>query len=428
MKKLRNRKANHCKKKRKVKTIAKKNYSVARVKAYTTDGVGKIERHNERKNKNYGNLNVVPERSPMNVHFKDPGEMTYNDTLKKMLEEGTVSRRGQKENAKVFDEMVVDINTQYFEEHGGYDYAVRFYEEAYRFAVSEYGEENIISAVMHADELNKAMTAKYGYPVYHYHMHIVAIPVVEKKILWTKRCKDPKLVGTVKETIRQISHSKKWKSAPKLDERGEPVKNPDGTPVLVTSYSLLQDRFFEHMSGAGFEDFVRGERGSTTEHLSSLDYQIKKDTDRLNEIKAKIEKEQVIYDTIHPENKTFMEIDDMGKKGITGKYTVTKEDYDMLTSLAKEGISSRGKIRELKDENKRLWNKVFSLEKQIERLQDYIQRLEDFCRPYLEAMKRFPEKVKEFFTNLLKPKEKAKEQEQEIQIKPKRKKKEEIER
>ena len=411
-----------------MKTIAKKNYSVARVKAYTTDGVGKIERHNERKNKNYGNLNVVPERSPMNVHFKDPGEMTYNDTLKKMLEEGTVSRRGQKENAKVFDEMVVDINTQYFEEHGGYDYAVRFYEEAYRFAAEEYGEENIISAVMHADELNKAMTAKYGYPVYHYHMHIVAIPVVEKKILWTKRCKDPKLVGTVKDTIRQISHSKKWKSAPKLDERGEPVKNPDGTPVLVTSYSLLQDRFFEHMSGAGIEDFVRGERGSTTEHLSSLDYQIKKDTERLNEIKAKIEKEQVVYDTIHPENKTFMEIDDMGKKGITDKYTVAKEDYDTLTSLAKEGISSRGKIRDLKDENKRLWNKVFSLEKQIERLQDYIQRLEDFCRPYLEAMKRFPEKVKEFFTNLLKPKEKVKEQEPEIQIKPKRKKKEEIDR
>ncbi|MBO4680756.1 MAG: plasmid recombination protein, partial [Clostridiales bacterium] len=300
-------------------------------------------------------------------------------------------------------------------------------EEAYRFAAEEYGEENIISAVMHADELNKAMTAKYGYPVYHYHMHIVAIPVVEKKILWTKRCKDPKLVGTVKDTIRQISHSKKWKSAPKFDERGEPVKNPDGTPVLVTSYSLLQDRFFEHMNGAGFEGFVRGERGSTTEHLSSLDYQIKKDTERLNEIKEKIEKEQVVYDTIHPENKTFMEIDEMGKKGITGKYTVTKEDYDALTSLAKEGISSRGKIRELKDENKRLWTKVFSLEKQIERLQDYIQRLEDFCRPYLEAMKRFPEKVKEFFENLLKPKERVKEQEPEIQIKPKRKKKEEVE-
>ena len=172
----------------------------------------------------------------------------------------------------------------------------------------------------------------------------------------------------------------------------------------------------------------RRERPSTTAPIPSLDYQIKKDTERLNEIKAKIEKEQVVYDTIHPENKTFMEIDDMGKKGITGKYTVAKEDYETLTNLAKEGISSRGRIRDLKDENSRLRNRVWSLESQIERLQDYIQRLEDFCRPYLEAMKRFPEKVKEFFTNLLKPKEKVKEQEPEIQIKPKRKKKEEISR
>ena len=259
-------------------------------------------------------------------------------------------------------------------------------------------------------------------------MHIVAIPIVEKKVLWTKRCKDPKLVGTVKETIRQISHSKKWKSAPKLDERGEPVKNPDGTPVLVTSYSLLQDRFFEHMSGAGFEDFVRGERGSTTEHLSSLDYQIKKDTERLNEIQKKVQEETVRYSVVSPEHKTFSEIDDMGKKGITGKYTVAKEDYETLTNLAKEGISSRGRIRDLKDENNRLHNRVWNLESQIERLQNYIQRLEDFCRPYLEAMKRFPEKVKEFFTNLLKPKEKTKEQEPEMQIKPKRKKKEEVSR
>ena len=363
----------------------------------------------------------------MNVHFKDPGGMTYNETLKKMIEEGTASRRGQKENAKVFDEMVVDINTQYFEEHGGYDYAVRFYEEAYRFAAKEYGEENIISAVMHADELNKAMTAKYGYPVYHYHMHIVAIPVVEKKVLWTKRCKDPKLVGTVKETIRQISHSKKWKSASKLDERGEPVKNPDGTPVLVTSYSLLQDRFFEHMSGAGFEDFVRGERGSTTEHLSSLDYQIKKDTERLNEIQKKVQEETVRYSVVNPEHKTFSEIDDMGKKGITGKYTVAKEDYETLTNLAKEGISSRSKIRKLKEENSSLWERVWNLENKVERLQNYVKHLEEICRPYLEAIKRFPEKVKKFFENLLKAKDKPQEQ-PETQPIPKRKKKEEKDR
>lgn len=399
--------------------ISKTNYSVARVKAYNTAGVGKIERHNERKNDSYKNMNVDLNRTPMNVHFKDPGDMTYNETLKEMLENGKVSMRGLKENAKVFDEMVVDINTQYFEEHGGYDYAVRFYEEAYRFAVKEFGEENIISAVMHADELNKAMAAKYGYPVYHYHMHIVAIPVVEKKILWTKRCKDKELVGTVKETIQQISHSKKWKSAPQLDEKGKPVFLPNGKPALTPSYSLLQDRFFEHMSSAGFKDFIRGERGSTTEHLSSLDYQIKKDTERLNEIQKKVEAETIRYDDVHQVYKSYWDIDDMGKKGITGKYTVSKEDYDALKNLAKEGVSSRGEIEELKRENNRLRDRIYSLQGQIRRLEAKLDELEDFCRPYIEAMRRFPEKVKAFFVNLLKPKEK--EQPPEIKA-PKRRK------
>ncbi|MFJ5477261.1 hypothetical protein ACIL82_10665 [Enterococcus faecium] len=52
------------------------------------------------------------------------------------------------------------MNTYYFEKHGGYEFAKRFYEEA------------------------------------------------EKEIKWSKRCKDKSLVGTVKETVQQVSHSK----------------------------------------------------------------------------------------------------------------------------------------------------------------------------------------------------------------------------
>ena len=125
-------------------------------------------------------------------------------------ESGELSRRGLRADGTVFDEMVLDVNTNYFEEHGGYDYAVEFYKTAYEFAKEKYGEQNIVSAVMHADEINLAATELYGKPVYHYHMHIIAFPVVEKEILWSKRCKTPELRGTVKEVIRQISHAKKW--------------------------------------------------------------------------------------------------------------------------------------------------------------------------------------------------------------------------
>ena len=78
---------------------------------------------------------------------------------------------------------------------------------------------------MHADEINRAMTEALGREVYHYHLHVVYVPVVEKQILWSKRCKDKALVGTVKETVMQVSRSiqvrpasKKWASKPLLDE------------------------------------------------------------------------------------------------------------------------------------------------------------------------------------------------------------------
>ncbi len=46
-----------------------KNYSVARVAQLTAAGIGKSERHIERKNESYENMNVDLTRTPMNVHF-----------------------------------------------------------------------------------------------------------------------------------------------------------------------------------------------------------------------------------------------------------------------------------------------------------------------------------------------------------------------
>ncbi len=382
--------------------MSKKNYSVARVVTHTQSTIGKCERHNERKNESYANMNVDMSRCDMNVHFKSCGELTYNEQLNKLLYEKRVCMRGLKADAKVFDEMIFDVNTDYFETHGGYEYAKEFYEEAYRFAVALYGEQNIISAVMHADELNVALTEQYGKPVYHYHMHLVALPVVEKQILWTKRCKDKSLVGTVKETVNQISHSKKWKSPQAFDENGNVIFNEKGKPVLIPSYSILQDDFFNHMQRAGFNDFIRGEKGSTTEHLSCLQYEIQQDKKRLEEIKSQVEKEEIRYDTIQTVHKTFNEIDGMGKKTLTGKVTISSEDFNDLSSMAKQSVAARSKIYELEQENKKLKNKVWDLQSSINRLSARLHELEQVCAPYLEALRLMPEKVKAFISDVLK--------------------------
>ena len=163
--------------------------------------------------------------------------------------------------------------------------------------------------VLHADEINKAVSEELGKPVYHYHLHIVAIPTVRKEILWSKRCKDEALRGMVKEVINQVSHSKKWKNTvPLLDENGQQVISKYGKPMFRKSYSVLQDKLFAHMTEAGFTGFERGVLGSTAENLSSLDYQIQKDKERLADIQERIEAEQVRYEPVHEVRKTMAEM------------------------------------------------------------------------------------------------------------------------
>ena len=161
---------------------------------YRKNAISVRERHNERKNEVYSNPDVLLEYSHNNVIFKACEAATYAQQFDRMVEEGVVSTRGLKPDAYVFDELVFDVNTDYFETHGGYEYAKQFYAEVYELAKKiAGGEQYIISAVMHADERNQEASDRLGRDVFHYHLHVVYLPVVEKQIRWSKRCKDPAL-------------------------------------------------------------------------------------------------------------------------------------------------------------------------------------------------------------------------------------------
>lgn len=264
----------------------------------TTAKAQNAQHHNERQKESYTNQDIVPERTALNVHYKAPtGD--YAEMFRQMEEEKIISTRGLKPDAHHFGELIFDVNSAYFHNHGGYDYAKDFYAEAYKAAVEIVGgEQYILSAVMHADERNSAMSEALGQDVYHYHLHVVYIPVVEKQVLWTKRCKDPSLVGTVKETIMQVSASKKWISRPAVDEDGNPVLRKNGKPVLKKSYSILQDQYFDHMRAAGYTDVERGERGSTEEHLTVTQFKVHQEQARLAQIQESVSEKQNDLDAI----------------------------------------------------------------------------------------------------------------------------------
>ena len=320
--------------------------ATARNARMTADKVDNAQAHNERQKESYVNQDIVLERTPLNVHFKSP-TASYTAMFDEMVASGTISTRGLKADAEKFGELIFDVNSAYFYNHGGYEFAKQFYADAYKAAVEIVGgEQYILSAVMHADERNRGISEKLGEDVYHYHLHVVYIPVVEKEIRWTKRCKDPALVGTVKERIMQVSMSKKWNSKPALDENGEPLLNSKGKPVLKKSYSVLQDDFFNFMQNAGYTDVERGERGSSEEHLTVTQFKVQAEQERLTALEQQTQQKEAEANALDKEiaksAKKKVDIDRIDKieakpmKLSPTRVSLEKSEYETLVAAAKK--------------------------------------------------------------------------------------------
>ncbi|MDR0812858.1 MAG: hypothetical protein LBO63_02490, partial [Oscillospiraceae bacterium] len=168
-----------------------------------------------------------------------------------------------------------------------------------------------------------------------------------------------------------------------FDEHGEVKRNAKGKPILVNAYSLLQDHFFEHMREAGFTDFERGERGSTAEHLTVLEYKTKQEQERAAALSAVVEqkfeaaaeidkaiadKEQAtaaldqrtekkqkrldkLDEQITVKSKaaaTVAEIEAIGKPALLGGFNVTADEIGKLKTLAKKSVKADEKVADMK--------------------------------------------------------------------------------
>ena len=385
--------------------------------------VAKVQEHNEREKDSYSNQDIVPERTSLNVHFKAPTD-DYVKMFEQMEQDGEISTRGLKPDAVKYGELVFDVNSAYFYNHGGYEFAKQFYADAYKAAAEIVGgEQYILSAVMHADERNRAMSEALGEDVYHYHLHVVYIPVVEKQILWSKRCKDEDLRGTVKEVITQVSRSKKWESKPVLDEDGNPMLNARGKKILRSSYSVLQDDFFHFMRVAGYTDLERGERGSTEEHLTVTQFKVQAEQQRLETVagqvaqaeqsledaKAATAKQKKKLESLQKETKaaktialTVQDIEAMGKKATFGNnITLTPDECRTLKDYAVSSFAEKAEKIKYKQKFEQAEKSAKTWKQRYDALHEQYQELKKKAQPFLDALEIASEKVRAFINSIL---------------------------
>ena len=312
-------------------------YAIMRINKCKLGAVSRIEKHHERKKDVYkSNPDIDTKRSGLNFHIKDPPD-SYRKLIRKRIEE--VGCRTRKDSV-VMQDSICTASPEFFKGKTSRQ-KEDFFRMAYRFYVKTFGEENILSAVVHLDERTP-------------HMHVCFVPIT----------KDGKLSS----------------------------KTVIGGPAGLVK---LQDDFYSHML-YNFPELKRGIPKRIT-HRKHLPTYLFKNADMLMEhfeeisqaindisvIKSKEKKAQAIelISRYAPEMAKMKEQIKSVDKYVEGLH---REIWDQK-DVSQHWI---GKAKELEDEVKKKDDKIYALQAKQQKLQKTIDMLPPGLIDELEALEK----------------------------------------
>lgn len=257
---------------------------VFREEGYGRKNIRHVYEHNERKAAHYLNQNIKPELSEHNHYYVRPTG-TYEEMLDEKIAAGEVTTKGLKQDAEVFSEVLIAVNRDFWVDKSE-EYRTHFFDTAYAFLKEKYGEENILSCVVHCDEVSEGKV--------NYHLHAVCLPVIRgRKRYYTKRSKQYKQLAEevgeenietnddrlLKDTENQISHNKFFE-----------CHREDHTGKMIYSYAVWQDELINKLHTEDISDVQRGTEGQKAIHLHPNAF--KKIMERI-EYQGSIEEEKI---------------------------------------------------------------------------------------------------------------------------------------
>lgn len=329
------------------------------IQRHTKASIQTAYKHIERHAENHSNIHIDNELTRYNVHFVEPTG-TYTEMYNDLLEHGKISEKGLKADATRIETALIDIKSAYF--CNNYELAREVYSKATQKFIDLMGEDNILSAVMHADEIYT--DEKTGQQYIHFHVHIAYIPTAHKVKRYSRASasKDSSLyerdgLGEIVyiEEYNRKTHRKERKPLTKIKEEYQQVSHDNCFKQRLgeNSYSKLQDVIAESVKAYGLE---RGTPQATREELTVNEYTAKKQRDNIKfleeqqqqaiqnlmDLKRKAElEEESITKEIKPEG---VELIEWALNHIKGFYKwivkVCEQEYDKYIKQRKKGIQS----------------------------------------------------------------------------------------
>lgn len=246
----------------------------------------------------------------MNYDLHNSSSINFNYKIKDILKNGYKNNKAIRKDAAIMVGTLVSSDKEFFDGLKEEDQR-KYFEESYLYFKQRYGENNIISAVVHMDETTP-------------HMHLYSVPLTS----------DGRLSG--KEVISRAT----------LRE--------------------IQEELPERLQSKGFV-IERGVEGSNVRHKDTLNF--KKET--VNNLKKEIEKYNKLTQSVTERYKalegTIGLVNNIKpkKKLLGSNLTISEEDYITLCAKAEVGELNISKNAELRNEIEKLKSTIRGIENKL---------------------------------------------------------------
>lgn len=348
------------------------SYAIMRIAKVKAPNIGGVDKHNERKNKNYSNEDINTELTHLNYSLIECE--SYKSAINEQIKERYTSSRSIRKDAVVGVEVLFTSDKEFFDKLTPEQERL-YFEKSLEFLKDFAGEKNVISAVVHKDEKTP-------------HLHCLFTPITNDGRLHFKSFVDGKF-EMQKLQDRYYNHISQYFDL----ERGKSAEQTKRKHLSVAEYKLetaINERELELERVSKNTEEIKSKNSDLETQKNELETQQNNINQALKDLeefsksleKKKQEKEkeekrnQELKEKLTLENEKFLKIEDIKnsvveKKGFLDKevkVTLSKDEYNSLMTYAVNGEKFNNKKNEMITKFNNLVDKYNSLIKKNELL------------------------------------------------------------
>lgn len=341
------------------------SYAIMRIAKVKAPNIGGVDKHNERKNKNYSNEDINTELTHLNYSLIECE--SYKSAINEQIQERYTSSRSIRKDAVVGVEVIFTSDKEFFDKLTPEQERL-YFEKSLEFLKDFAGEKNVISAVVHKDEKTP-------------HLHCLFTPITNDGRLHFKSFVDGKF-EMQKLQDRYYNHISQYFDL----ERGKSAEQTKRKHLSVAEYKLetaINERELELERVSKNTEEIKSKNSDLETQKNELETQQNNINQALKDLeefsksleKKKQEKEkeekrnQELKEKLTLENEKFLKIEDIKnsvveKKGFLDKevkVTLSKDEYNSLMTYAVNGEKFNNKKNEMITKYNKLVDKYNSL-------------------------------------------------------------------